>query len=259
MNLTDEAIVCAVLPHGEHGAVVRLFTPSTGLVAAYVRGGRSRKLRPALQPGNLVQANLRARVEEQMPGATVELLRSRAPLAMDRLAAPGVEWLCGLTAVTLAEGLAYPQLHSALAGALEVMDHADDARLWVAALVRYELLLLQHLGFGLDLGECAATGTKDDLAYVSPKSSKAVSRGAGQLYAARLLPLPAFLRGEGGTPSWAEIADGLRTTGHFLERDVLDQGRRREMLSARERLVNRIAPKLADTPEGAPAQPQISS
>ena len=251
MDLTDEAIVCAVLPHGEHGAVVRLFTPSTGLVAAYVRGGRSRKMRPVLQPGNLVQASLRARVEEQLPGATIELLRSRAPLAMDRLAAPGIEWLCGLTAVTLPERMAYPQLHSALAGLLDVMDHADDPRLWAAGLVRYELLLLQQLGFGLDLSECAATGSKDDLAYVSPKSSKAVSRGAGQPYAARLLPLPAFLRGNGGTPSWDDIADGFKTTGYFLERDLLNSGRRHEMLAARERLVNRIAQKLIDAPEAA--------
>lgn len=252
MNLTDEAIVCAVLPHGEHGAVVRLFTPSTGLVAAYVRGGRSRKMRPILQPGNLVQASLRARVEEQLPAATIELLRSRAPLAMDRLAAPGIEWLCGLTAVTLPEGMAYPQLHSALAGLLDVMDHADDPRLWAAGLVRYELLLLQQLGFGLDLSECAATGAKDDLAYVSPKSSKAVSRGAGQPYAARLLPLPAFLRGNGGPPSWDDVADGLKTTGYFLERDLLNHGRRHEMLAARERLVNRIGQKLIDAPEVTP-------
>jgi len=247
MNLTDEAIVCAVLAHGEHGAVVRLFTPSTGLVAGYVRGGRSRKLRPVLQPGNLVQANLRARVEEQLPAASVELLRSRAALAMDRLAAPALEWLCSLTAATLAEGLAYPQLHAALTGLLDVMEHADDPRLWAAGLVRYELLLLSQLGFGLDLSECAATGAKDDLAYVSPKSSKAVSRGAGLPYAAKLLPLPAFLRGQGGTPDWEEIAEGLKTTGYFLERDLLSHGRRNEMLAARERLVNRIGGKLLDT------------
>lgn len=247
MNLTDEAIVCAVLPHGEHGAVVRLFTPTTGLVAGYVRGGRSRKLRPMLQPGNLVQANLRARVDEQMPAASVELLRSRATLAMDRLTAPGIEWLCSLTAATLAEGLAQPQLYAALSGLLDVMDHADDSRLWIAGLVRYELLLLEKLGFGLDLSECAATGSKDDLVYVSPKSSKAVSHGAGLPYAARLLPLPAFLRGKGGTPGWAEIVDGLKTTGYFLERDLLNQGRRAEMMAARERLVNRIGGQLLDT------------
>ena len=252
MHLTDEAIVCAVLPHGEHGAVVRLFTPSAGLVAAYVRGGRSRKVRPVLQPGNLVQASLRGRVDEQLPGAALELLRSRALLAMDRLAAPGVEWLCGVTAVTLAEGLAYPQLHSGLAGLLDVMDHADDPRLWIAGLVRYELLLLQHLGFGLDLPECAATGARDDLVYVSPKSSKAVSRGAGEPYAAKLLPLPAFLHGQGGTPGWEDIADGLKTTGHFLERDLLNYGRRGEMLKARERLVNRIGQKLSDSSSPPP-------
>jgi DNA repair protein RecO (recombination protein O) len=245
MQLSDEAIVCAVLPHGEHGAVVRLLTPSSGLVAGYVRGGRSRKLRPVLQPGNAVQAALRGRVEAQLPGLTVELLRSRAPLALDRLAAPAVEWLCSLTAAALSEGIAYPRVYPALAGLLDVMDHAEEARLWMAGLVRYELLLLEQLGFGLDLGSCAATGRRDDLAFVSPKSSRAVSREAGLPYAARLLPLPAFLRGDGGSPDWDAIADGLRTTGYFLERDVLNSGRRAELLAARERLVGRLAPKRA--------------
>lgn len=244
MDLTDEAIVCSLLAHGEHGAVVRLFTRSNGLVAGYVRGGRSRKLRPVLQPGNVVEAHLRARVEEQLPAATVELLRSRALLAMDRLAAPAVEWLCGLTAMTLSEGVAYPQLYPALSGLLDVMDHADDARLWMAGLVRYELLLLGQLGFGLDLSECAATGATDDLAFVSPKSSKAVSRAAGQPYATRLLPLPGFLRGEAAVATWAEIAAGLLTTGYFLERDVLTSGRRAEILTARERLIGRVGQKV---------------
>jgi len=241
MHLTDEAIVCAVLPHGEHGAVVRLLTRSSGLAAGYVRGGRSRKMRPVLQPGNLVQADLRARVEEQLAGATIELLHSRAGLALDRLAAPAVEWLCGLTAATLSEGSAYPQLYPALGGLLDVMEHSDDARPWLVGLVRYELLLLGQLGFGLDLSECAATGRRDDLVYVSPKSSKAVSREAGLPYADRLLPLPAFLLGVAGESGWAEIAAGFRTTGYFLERDVLNGGRRGDMLAARERLVSRIA------------------
>ena len=243
MQLTDEAIVCAVLPHGEHGAVVRLLTRSAGLAAGYVRGGRSRKMRPILQPGNVVQAELRARVEEQLAGLTVELLRSRASLGMDRLAGPGVEWLCGLTATTLSEGSAYPQVYPALGGLLDVMEHSDDPRLWMAGLVRYELLLLEQLGFGLDLSECAATGSKDDLAFISPKSSRAVSRAAGEPYAARLLPLPVFLR-EGGPASWADINAGLRTTGYFLERDVLNGGKRGDMLAARERLVSRLAAKV---------------
>ena len=240
MHLTEKAIVCAVLPHGEHGAVVRLLTQSAGLAAGYVRGGRSRKMRPILQPGNLVQVELRARVEAQLAGATVELLQSRAGLAIDRLTAPAVEWLCGLTATTLSEGSVYPQLYPALGGLLDVMEHSDDPRQWVAGLVRYELLLLSQLGFGLDLSECAATGSAEDLAYVSPKSSKAVSRGAGEPYASRLLPLPAFLRGEPGIASWAEISAGLRTTGYFLERDVLNGGKRADLLAGRERLVGRI-------------------
>lgn len=246
MNLTDEAIVCAVLGHGENGAVVRLLTPSNGLIAGYVRGGRSRKLRPILQPGNLVQATLRARVSEQMPAATLELIRSRAPLTLDRMGAAAIEWMTALTAATVPEGMAYEQVYAALSGLLEVMDHADDQRLWMAGLVRYELLLLEKLGFGLDLSECAATGVKDDLAFVSPKSSKAVSRAAGEPYAGRLLPLPAFLRGKGGTPSWDEIADGMKTTGHFLERDLMTGGWRSQMLSTRERLVSRVGGKLVE-------------
>jgi DNA repair protein RecO (recombination protein O) len=241
MHLTDEAIVCAVLPHGEHGAVVRLLTRSAGLAAGYVRGGRSRRMRPVLQPGNLVQAELRSRVEEQLAGATVELLHSRAGLATDRLAAAAVEWLCGVTATTLSEGSAYPELYPALGGLLDVMEHSDDPRLWVAGVVRYELLLLGKLGFGLDLSECAATGRRDDLAYVSPKSSRAVSRDAGLPYAERLLPLPGFLLGLAGVSSWRDIAAGLRTTGFFLERDVLNGGRRGDMLAARERLMSRVA------------------
>jgi DNA repair protein RecO (recombination protein O) len=249
MNLTDEAIVCSVLGHGEHGAVARLLTPSAGLAAGYVRGGRSKKMRPILQPGNLVQATLRSRVDEQLPAATLELVRSRAPLTLDRLGAAAIDWITALTASTLAEGVQYPQVYTALSGLLDVMDHADDPRLWMAGLVRYELLLLERVGFGLDLSECAATGSREDLAYVSPKSSKAVSRGAGAPYAGRLLPLPAFLRGTGGSPSWDEIADGLRTTGYFLERDVMTGNWRRQALAARERLVNRVGGKMIEAPE----------
>lgn len=241
MHLTDQAIVCAALPHGEHGAVVRLLTPSTGLVAGYVRGGRSRKLRPVLQPGNIVQAELRSRVDTQLPAASIELVRSRAPLAADRLAAPAIEWLCGVTSIVLSEGIIYPRVYPALSGLLDVMDHSDGALPWLAGVVRFELLLLEELGFALDLGECAATGRRDDLAFVSPKSSRAVSREAGAPYADRLLPLPPFLIGTAGTPDLADIIAGLRTTGYFLERDVLNGGRRVELLAARERLASRIA------------------
>lgn len=244
MQLFAEAIVCATLPHGEHGVIVRLLTDAHGLQAGYVRGGRSRRLRPVLQPGNLVQADLRSRVEEQLAAATVELIKSRAALTLDALAAAALDWATGLTAAALAEGQIYPGLHPALAGLLDAIDSSDDARPWVAGLARYELLLLERLGFGLDLTECAATGTRDDLAYISPKSSKAVSRAAGEPYSAKLLPFPAFLA-SGGASDWRDILDGLRTTGHFIARDLLAHRRGEELLQARERLTARVAKRAA--------------
>ena len=247
MNLTTQAIVCAILGHGENGAVVRFLTEEAGLVAGYVRGGRSRRLRPMLQPGNLVQVELRSRLDDQLAAATIELLSSRAPLTLDALPAAGLDWVTSLTAAALAEGQIYPGIHAALSGLLTVMDHSDDPRLWAAAVARYELLLLERLGFGLDLSECAATGLRTDLVFVSPKSSKAVSRDAGLPYADRLLPLPAFLRGDAGPSDWLEIAAALLTTGHFVERRLLAHRRGEDLLRTRQRFTQRVA-KRAGTP-----------
>jgi DNA repair protein RecO (recombination protein O) len=238
MRLESLAIICAVRPHGEHGAIVRALTPRDGVVAAYVRGGRSRRLRPVLVPGNLVQAELRARTEEQLPHATVELVASRGPLLGEPLPAAAIDWVAGLTATALPEGHDYPRLYEALAGLLAAMDAAPSARIWAAALVRYELLLLAELGFGLDLSECAATGVEEGLAWVSPKSGRAVSDAAAEGYRERLFRLPPFLMA-GGAADWSEIFDGLRITGHFLARDLLI-GRQAEVLAARERLVERL-------------------
>jgi DNA repair protein RecO (recombination protein O) len=238
VNLDVAAIVCAIIPHGEHGAVARLLAETDVLLAGYVRGGNSRRLRPVLQPGNLVQAALRARVDTQLAAATVELARSRAPLALDRTAAAAVQWLTTLTAATLQEGVAYPGLFAALGGTLDVMEHSDDPLPWLAATARYELLLLERLGFGPDLSACAATGQTDDLAYVSPKSSQAVSRGAGAPYADKLLPLPALLTG-GPVGNMADVIDALRTTGFFVDRNLLP-GTRGDIGTARERLLARV-------------------
>lgn len=239
MHLTTQAIVCAVLGHGEHGAIARLMTREAGLVAGYVRGGRSRKLRPILLPGNMVQAEFRARTPEQLAQLSVEPIHSRAPLLSERLPAAAIDWLTTLTTAALLENQAYPQLFDALDAVLNAVESAASARGWAASIVRYELLVLAHLGFGLDLGHCAATGTTDDLAWVSPKSSTAVSRAAGTPYAGRLLPLPAFLMGNDPSPEWADVLDGFRLTGYFLARDVLID-RRAAVLEARERLVDRI-------------------
>lgn len=238
MRIEALAIICAVRGHGEHGAVVRALTPDDGLLAGYVRGGRSRRLRPVLMPGNLVHAEFRARTAEQLAGLTVELAHSRAPLFAEPLPAAAIDWACGLTAAALAEGLAHPRLFTALDGVLGAVEAAPAARGWAASLARYELLLLAELGFGLDLRRCAVTGAESDLAYVSPRSGKAVGRDAGVGHVARLFRLPPFLR-DGGAAGWDEVFDALAITGHFLARDILVD-RKAEVLAARARLIDRL-------------------
>jgi len=238
MRSETSAIVCALRAHGEHGAIVRLMTPDRGLIAAYVRGARGRRLRPVLMAGNVVQAQLSARTETELPQAVIELVHSRGPLLSEPLPAAGIDWATVLTATALPEGQPYPRLWQALEGLLDAIEAAPSAAGWGAALVRYELLLLAELGFGLDLERCAVTGSNDDLVAVSPKSGRAVSAAGAEPYAGKLLPLPAFMR-EGGAASWPEIAQGLDLTGHFLLRDLLTD-RARPIAEARERLADRL-------------------
>src|SRR3954454_21880491 len=208
MRFQTQAIVCALRNHGEHGAVVRLLSPEHGLQAAYVRGARGRRMRPVLIAGNIVQAQLSARTDTQLPQATVELLHSRGPLLSEPLPAGAIEWATVLTATVLPEGQPYPRLYEALDGVLDAIEAAPAASGWGAALVRYELLLLAELGFGLDLDRCAVSGSSDNLVAVSPKSGRAVSATEAEPYSGKLLALPAFVR-SGGDASWEEIAQGL--------------------------------------------------
>jgi DNA repair protein RecO (recombination protein O) len=238
MRISTAAIVCALRVHGEHGAIVRLMTAEHGLVAAYVRGARGRRMRPVLIAGNVVQAQLSARSDTQLPQATIELVHSRGPLLSEPLPAAAIEWATVLTATALPEGQPYPRLYEALEGLLDAIEVAPSASGWGAALVRYELLLLAELGFGLDLERCVVSGTNDDLVAVSPKSGRAVSAAEAEPYAGKLLSLPRFVR-EGGQGSWEEIAQGLSLTGHFLTRDVLTD-RSRPISEARDRLVDRL-------------------
>jgi len=238
VRVETQAIVCAVRPHGEHGAIVRVLTPDSGIQAGYVRGGRSRRHRPVLLPGNVVQADFRARTSEQLAHLSVELIASRAGLFEEPLPAAAVEWLCALTAAALPEGHAYARVYQALEGLLGAIEAAAAARDWGSALVGYELLILAELGFGLDLSQCAATGSNENLRYVSPKSGRAVSIEGAAEYRDRLFPLPPFLL-EGGLGSWDDIFDGLRITGHFLARDLLIE-RQADILAARERLLTRL-------------------
>ena len=238
MRSETQAIVCALRSHGEQGAIIRLMTPDQGLLAAYVRGARGRRMRPVLMAGNVVYAQLSARTETQLPQAAIELIHSRGPLLSEPLLAAAVEWTTVLTATALPEGQPYPRLYQAFEGLLDAIEAAPSANGWGAALVRYELLLLAELGFGLDLESCAITGSNDDLVAVSPKSGRAVSAAEAQPYSGKLLPLPPFVR-EGGQASWEEIAQGLDLTGHFLMRDVLTD-RSRPITEPRQRLVDRL-------------------
>ena len=238
MNIEADGIVCALRNHGEHGAVVRLMTADHGLQAAYVRGARGRRARPILMPGNLVHARLRARTEAQLAQAEIELTHSRAPMLGEALPAAAIEWVTALTAIALPEGQPYPRLYGALDALLAAIEAAPSASGWGAALVRYELLMLAELGFGLDLESCAVSGGADQLVAVSPRSGRAVSAAESSGYESRLLPLPAFIR-DGGQGSWPEIVDGLALTSHFLRRDLLGE-RWLRLGEARERLAERL-------------------
>ncbi|MEO9635144.1 MAG: DNA repair protein RecO [Parasphingorhabdus sp.] len=237
-SLRTSAIICSVHSHGEHGAVVRSLTPDNGLMSGYVRGAHSRTMRPVLIPSNVVQADYRARTEEQLASMTAELQRSRGPFLGEPLASAALDWVTALTAATLPEEQAYPRLHSALSALLDAVCGAPSAKGWAVVLVRYELLLLSELGFGLSLDACAVTGSEDDLIYISPKSATAVSAFAGQEYKERLLPLPPFLKSP-ATPDWDEIFDGLRVTGFFLKRHFFED-RRKDVMAARSVLVDRL-------------------
>jgi DNA repair protein RecO (recombination protein O) len=148
MQFDSEGIVCAIRSHGEHGTVVRLLTPEHGLVAAYVRGGRGRRLRPILIPGNLVSAQLRSRTESQLPQATIELAHSRAPMLGEPLQSAAIEWVTALVASALPERQAYPQIYQALCGVLDAVDAAPSAKGWGIALAKFERLVAAQLGYG---------------------------------------------------------------------------------------------------------------
>ncbi|MFN3551594.1 MAG: DNA repair protein RecO [Novosphingobium meiothermophilum] len=148
MLIRASAILCALRPHGEHGAIVRVMTADHGLAAAYVAGARGRDLRPVLIPGNLVAVEVRARAGTQLPSARVELVRSRGPWLTEPLPSAGIGWACALTAATLPEGHPYPLLHDSLAALLDAICMAPSARGWARVLAGYEALLLREVGYG---------------------------------------------------------------------------------------------------------------
>ena len=218
MEWRDEGVILSVRRHGETSAIADVLTAEHGRTLGLVRGGRSRTRRPVLQPGNQVQVTWRARLEEHLGNFTVEPLSLRAGAIMEnpfRLA--GLATLAGL-AQLLPEREPHRRLYDALTIVLAEIDHDE---VWPALLVRWEMGLLDELGFGLDLSKCAATGTNEELVFVSPKTGRAVSAVAGEPYRERLLALPAFLLGN-APASTADVLDAFRLTGYFLARHLFE-------------------------------------
>jgi DNA repair protein RecO (recombination protein O) len=239
---SDDGIVLSARRHGESAAIVSLLTRAHGRHAGIVLGGAGRRARGVYEPGNRVAAVWRARLSEHLGHYACELAESRAAALLDdalRLAA--------LTSATAILDTALPERepHERLYDSLDdlVAQLCDPPMSWPALYVRFELDLLTELGFGLDLSRCAATGRTDDLAYVSPKTGRAVSTTAGEPYRDRLLSLPPFLtRSVGNGVSSADILNGLRLTGFFLEQHVFAHqpapaAGRSPLPPARERLI----------------------
>jgi len=217
MDWSDEGIVLHVRAHGESSAILELLTRDHGRHMGLVRGGGSKRMRGVLQPGNTLSVSWRARLQEHLGNYTAEPLTQRvATVLSDRKALAGLTSAAALASAALPEREAHPRVYD---GLTILLDSLEDKDAWPAILVRWELGLLEDLGFGLDLSACALTGETENLAYVSPRSGRAVTSQAAGTYKERLLPLPGFLTGA-GTADGRDVQDGLRLTGFFLEKRV---------------------------------------
>jgi len=225
MEWRDEGALLGVRRHGESAAIIEVFTRAHGRHAGVVRGGASRKLAPILQPGAQLDLTWRARLDEHIGSFTVEPVKSRAAQVLgDRLALAGLNAALALLRFALPEREAQERLYDTT---IALLDMLGLNPLWPVAYLRWEMVLLDTLGFGLDLSRCAATGATEDLIYISPRSGRAVSRRAAGEWAGRMLPLsPAMTDRASGDPG--EVTLGLQTTGFFL--------------------AQKLAPALGDTP-----------
>jgi DNA repair protein RecO (recombination protein O) len=238
MEWEAPAVVLDIRPHGEGGAIASLLTEAHGRHAGLAKGGASRGQAALWQPGNLIEARWVARLPEQLGALSGEMVHPAAAMAMeDPLALAALRAACAVAEGGLPEREAHPRIFHGLVAFIATL--ARDTALALPDLVRWEGDLLAELGYGLDLSRCAITGSAEDLAFVSPRSGRAVSEPAAGEWRDRLLPLPRFLLGQGpsGPADWAA---GLRLTGHFLARDVFGT-HNKGLPAARDLLLDRVA------------------
>lgn len=242
MEWREEGLLLSQRRHGENAAIIEVFTAGHGRHAGIVRGGASRKVAPLLQPGAQVDLTWRARLEDHLGAFVVEPVKSRAFLMESRAHLAGLNALTALLSFALPEREPHPAVYS---GTLAVLDMMEAGPFWTLAYLRWELALLEELGFGLDLSACAVTGAEEGLAYVSPRTGRAVSEAGAGEFRARLLPLSPALVGRGGG-SAREIVEGLGVTGYFLETRLAPALGDRPVPAARNRLVDLIARQAGD-------------
>ncbi len=234
----DHGALLSARPHGETSVIAEVFCAAHGRCAGVIRGGISRKLAPVLQPGNVVAVAWAARLEEHLGHFTVEPVRSRAGMVLgNRLALEALQAVTGLLGLVLPEREPHPALYDATQGVLDLLTDAD---LLPLAYLRWEQKLLEDLGYGLELGTCTVTGVNDDLAFVSPKTGRAVSRSAAGPWEGRLLPLPPVLVGQGDAAG-PDIAAALAVTGYFIEHRLMRAQSERPMPAARARFIALLA------------------
>lgn len=219
MQWSDDGFVLGIRRHGEANAILELMTRAHGRHLGLVRGGAGSRMRPVLQPGNAVRAHWRARLDDHLGTFTIEPVALRAgALFSDPHAVFAVTHIAALARL-----LPERDPHESVFDGLEtIVSQLHEPAICAALIVRFELLMLSELGFGLDLEACAATGSMTDLVYVSPKSGRAVSRDAGAPWRDRLLSLPAFVIGDAEPVEAKDIEDGFALTAFFLARHVLE-------------------------------------
>ena len=239
MEWTGEGILLGARPHGESAAIIEVLTRDHGLHRGIVRGGTGRKMAPVLQPGAQLQLRWRARLDDHLGTFVVEPIRARAAAIMvdaDRLAA--LNALCALCNFALPERDPHPRLFAATE---MVLDALAGSAGWFGAYLAWERLLLEETGYGLDFSACAVTGATDGLVYVSPRSGRAVTAVGAGAFADRLLPLPGLLLDEHAVGDRTQMAEGLRTTGHFLRETLAPALGNRPVPAARDRLADRFS------------------